>query len=322
MRRLSLAGVLLGAFLASLTAAGEKNPPDAESNAGWVKDARSPVLGGSLGTCFDVSVLRDGETYRMWFSWRPRRSIALAESTDGVTWGEPSVVLGPNQASGWEEDVNRPVVLKQGGQYRMWYTGQAKGRSWIGYATSPDGKTWTRGSDRPVLSPDQPWEKVAVMCPHVLYDAEARRYRMWYSGGEQYEPNAIGYATSADGRTWAKHEKNPVFRPESTNAWEKDRVTGCQVVRQGGWYVMFYIGFADKDRAQIGLARSKDGITGWERHPGNPIVRPGKGRWDEDAVYKPYAVFDGKRWLLWYNGRRGGTEQIGLALHEGEDLGF
>jgi beta-1,2-mannobiose phosphorylase / 1,2-beta-oligomannan phosphorylase len=322
MRRLSLAGVLLGAFLASLTAAGKENPTDAEVNAGWVKDARSPVLGGSLGTCFDVSVLRDGETYRMWFSWRPRRSIALAESTDGVTWGEPAVVLGPNQASGWEEDVNRPVVLKDGGQYRMWYTGQAKGRSWIGYATSPDGKTWTRRSDRPVLSPEQPWEKVAVMCPHVLYDAEEQRYRMWYSGGEQYEPNAIGYATSADGRKWAKHEKNPVFRPESKNAWEKDRVTGCQVVKQGGWYVMFYIGFADKDHAQIGLARSKDGITGWERHPGNPVVRPGKGRWDEDAVYKPYAVFDGKRWLLWYNGRRGGTEQIGLALHEGEDLGF
>ena len=41
-----------------------------------------------------------------------------------------------------------------------------------------------------------------------------------------------------------------------------------------------------------------------------------------DAVYKPYAIFEGKRWLLWYNGRKGGVEQIGLALHKGEDLGF
>ena len=41
-----------------------------------------------------------------------------------------------------------------------------------------------------------------------------------------------------------------------------------------------------------------------------------------DAVYKPYAIFDGQKWLLWYNGRRGGVEQIGLATHEGEDLGF
>jgi predicted GH43/DUF377 family glycosyl hydrolase len=322
MGRVPFAGLLLAAFLVSFVAVGQEKQPDAEASAGWMKYAGNPVLGGSLGTCFDVSVLRERETFRMWFSWRPRKSIALVESTDGRTWGKPVIVLGPNQASGWEDDVNRPVVLHNGEQYQMWYTGQAKGQSWIGYATSPDGKTWTRQSERPVLAPEQPWEKVAVMCPHVLYDAAEQRYRMWYSGGEQYEPNAIGYATSKDGRSWVKHGHNPVFRPDPGNAWEKERVTACQVVKQGDWHVMFYIGFRDRDHAQIGLARSRDGITGWERHPANPILRPGKGHWDEDAVYKPYAVFDGKRWLLWYNGRRGGTEQIGLALHEGEDLGF
>jgi hypothetical protein len=94
------------------------------------------------------------------------------------------------------------------------------------------------------------------------------------------------------------------------------------VVPHGDGYVMFYIGFKDRDHAQIGLARSKDGITGWERHPANPVIRPGVGGWDADAVYKPFAILDGGRWLLWYNGRRGGSEQIGLATHEGEDLGF
>lgn len=41
-----------------------------------------------------------------------------------------------------------------------------------------------------------------------------------------------------------------------------------------------------------------------------------------DAVYKPYALLDGHRWLMWHNGRRGGVEQIGLAIHEGNDLRF
>jgi predicted GH43/DUF377 family glycosyl hydrolase len=204
----------------------------------------------------------------------------------------------------------------------MWYTGQAKGKSWIGYATSSDGRTWGRKSDKPVLSPEKPWEKVAVMCPHVLYDEKAKQYRMWYSGGEQYEPNAIGYATSADGLTWTKHADNPIFTPDAKCPWEKDRVTACQVVKHGDWYVMFYIGFRDQHHAQIGVARSKDGITDWKRHPANPIIRPGKEKWDHDAVYKPYAIFDGKRWLLWYNGRKGGVEQIGVAIHDGEDLGF
>ena len=94
------------------------------------------------------------------------------------------------------------------------------------------------------------------------------------------------------------------------------------MVRQGDWYVMFYIGFSDPRTAQIGLARSKDGISGWHRYPANPIIRVGKGQWDEDACYKPFAVYDGRKWLLWYNGRRGDLEQIGVAIHEGEDLGF
>jgi predicted GH43/DUF377 family glycosyl hydrolase len=85
---------------------------------------------------------------------------------------------------------------------------------------------------------------------------------------------------------------------------------------------MFYIGFRDEEHAQIGLARSKDGITDWQRHPANPIIRPSIDQWDSDAVYKPYAIFDDGRWLLWYNGRRGDMEQIGLAIHDGKELGF
>jgi predicted GH43/DUF377 family glycosyl hydrolase len=294
----------------------------AEATAGWVKSPRSPVLGGDLGTCFDVSVLKEGDTYRMWFSWRPKKSIAVVESKDGIAWSKPIIVLGPSDKTDWEDDINRPVVIKHGDLYRMWYTGQSRGKSWIGYATSKDGKTWKRESDKPVLSADKPWEKVAVMCPHVLFDDQARLYRMWYSGGEQYEPDAIGHATSKDGLNWIKPGDDPIFKPEPGLAWEKDRVTACQVIRQGEGYLMFYIGFRDKDHAQIGVARSKDGITGWRRHPANPIIRPGEGKWDQDAVYKPCAIFDGQTWLLWYNGRRGGVEQIGLATHRGEDLGF
>jgi len=315
----------LGRLTAQLPAPAQTAKPDqgkATTSAGWAKFAENPVLGGSLGTCFDVTLLKEGAKYRMWFSWRPKKSIALVESDDGIHWGQPVIVLGPNKQTGWEADVNRPVVVKRGDAYHMWYTGQAKGHSWIGYATSADGKTWTRNSDKPVLSPDQPWEKVAVMCPHVLWDDEASVYRMWYSGGEQYEPDAIGYALSTDGKTWKRGGLEPIFRADPENPWESHKVTACQVVRHGDWHYMFYIGFRDIDHGQIGLARSKDGVTQWQRHPANPIIRPSADGWDRDAVYKPFAIFDGQRWLLWYNGRRGGVEQIGLALHDGEDLGF
>lgn len=138
----------------------------------------------------------------------------------------------------------------------------------------------------------------------------------------KYEPDAVGYATSVDGSKWQKHAQNPIFVPDAKSAWERHKVTGVQVQKQGDWYLMFYIGFRDVDHAQIGLARSKDGISNWQRLPANPIIRPGKGEWDEDACYKPYAIFDGSKWLLWYNGRRGSLEQIGVAFHQGAELGF
>jgi predicted GH43/DUF377 family glycosyl hydrolase len=300
----------------------ESAAAEPDTSAGWSKSAANPVLGGKLGTCFDVSILKEKDRYRMWFSWRPKRSIALVESTNGVVWGEPRIVLGPNAESDGEQDVNRPVVLRRDGRYWMWFTGQARGHSWIGGATSDDGVHWVQASLRPELSPEAAWEKGAVMCPDVLWDENARLYRLWYSGGEQYEPDAIGYATSNDATHWTKWPHNPIFRADATNLWEAQKVTACQVIPVGGWYYMFYIGFKDVDHAQIGVARSRNGISQWQRHPANPIIRPTQDGWDADACYKPFAIFDGDRWLLWYNGRRGSAEQIGLATHPGADLGF
>ncbi|MBL9137263.1 MAG: hypothetical protein JNK85_15430 [Verrucomicrobiales bacterium] len=290
--------------------------------SGWRKHPANPVLGGALGTCFDVALLAENREFRMWFSWRPRKSLAVVTSADGVRWSEPVTVLGPESATGWEEDINRPAVVRREDGYHLWYTGQTSKNSRLGYATSADGIHWTRRSRRPVMEPDQPWEKVAIMCPHVLWDGEQKQFRMWYSGGDQYEPDAIGYATSPDGMTWTKHAAQPIFQADPNRPWESHKVTACQVVLHDGWHYMFYIGFRDVDHAQIGLARSRDGVSNWERLPANPIVSPDPNQWDHDACYKPFALFDGARWRLWYNGRHGNSEQIGLVTREGADLGF
>src|SRR5206468_3062464 len=66
-----------------------------ETAGGWRKYEGNPVLGGSLGTCFDVALLRETAKYRMWFSWRPKKSVALVESSDGIHWSPPEIVLEP-----------------------------------------------------------------------------------------------------------------------------------------------------------------------------------------------------------------------------------
>jgi predicted GH43/DUF377 family glycosyl hydrolase len=289
----------------------------------WTKYEKNPVLGGELGTCFDMAMLKEDGLYKMWFSWRPQKSIAYTESKDGVNWSKPVIVLSPAY-NDWEKDLNRPGLVKRDGLYHMWYTGQAAGQSKIGYATSKDGFQWERKSEQPVLVAEEEWENVAVMCPHVEWDAGAKYYRMWYSGGEQYEPNAIGYATSKDGLAWKKHKANPIFFADKNVKWEQERATGGCVFKHGKWYYMFYIGFENVHLARIGVARSRDGITGWERFSANPIVSPDKDQWDASACYKPFVMYDAKekKWRLWYNGRNAGFEQIGLVIHNGEDLGF
>lgn len=299
-----------------------------ETTGGWKKYEYNPILGGHAGTVADRCIWKnDKGIYLMYVGWRETQGIALSESKDGIHWSTPINSLPNNPKSKWEDDVNRPIVLQKDGLYHMWYTGQMaavtnEGHSYIGYANSKDGKNWKRMSDTPVLTPEAPWEKGAVMCPHVLWDEQEHLFKMWYSAGENWEPDGIGYATSKDGMHWVKRNDNPIFDRNTSNEWEKNKVTGCQVIKRKNDYLMFYIGFGPGS-AQVGMARSKDGITGWERYENNPIIRKGPG-FDNVAVFKPFVVPDPKnnRWLLYYNGCHGWHEQIGLAFHEGMDFDF
>jgi len=284
----------------------------------WKKCPDNPVLGPGycIAAIFDVCVIPQGDKLSMWLSWRDLRSIAYSESIDGVHWTAPRIVLEVDSTIKWEkDDVNRPHVLKVGDKWYLWYTGQNRDTktSAIGLATSRDGINWIRLGTNPVLTPQGSWEKSSIMCPHVLY--EKGRFRLWYSAGEMYEPDAIGYAESKDGIHWERELNNPILRP--AGGWEADRVAAACIVPREKDYLAFYIGFGKGfEEARIGMARSKDGIHNWEHYPKNPIIRPGpKGNWDDCNIYKPYVVYFRNQWYLWYNASRFSDrrEQIGLA---------
>ena len=296
---------------------------------GWEAVGDKPVLGGELGTCFDCYVMKENEIYKIWFSWRPTRCIAYAESKDGIVWDNPRVVLTATTGSSWEgHEVNRPTVVKKDGMYHMWYTGQmfAKeinpARSCIGYAISRDGIHWEK-RDEPVLVPEQDWEGISVMCPHVLWEEELQCFRMWYSGGRMHEADAIGIAVSVDGIHWKKDTDNPIFTPNPEKYWEMGKVEACFVCpKKDGWYYMFYLGMDGDLTACMGLARSRNGKSGWERHPSNPIIAGFDGSWDWQGICKASVLETEDGYMLWYNGCNRRFEEIGLARHKGFDLGF
>ena len=281
----------------------------------------NPIYGSpDTGTLFDAYVTADGDgRLRMDFSWRANDTVAVAFSEDGLRWTSPRSTLLPDPASGWEDAINRNCVLKIGDTWQMWYTGQARGHSYIGIAESKDGLTFRRVGAEPVLFPERPWEGASVMNPCVLWENGV--YRMWYSAGETFEPNVLAYAVSEDGIRWRKSPINPIFVHAPGNVFEKERIGGCQVIphKELG-YLLFYIGYKDVNTAFICCAYSENGVTQFHRCRSNPLVAPTPGEWDADSCYKPTALYDPAHdeWRIWYNGRRGGTEYIGLASKKGD----
>jgi hypothetical protein len=82
-------------------------------------------------------VLKDGNTYRMWYSHRgPSYRIGYAESNDGLEWTRMDADSGIDvSAEGWDSEmVAYPWVGDIGGRRRMLYNGNSYGRTGIGQA--------------------------------------------------------------------------------------------------------------------------------------------------------------------------------------------
>ena len=292
-----------------------------EQKKQFVKHPANPIYGDEkTGTLFDVYVTKTQQgALRMDFSKRNENALAAAFSDDGIHWTEPHITLRCDKSTGWEDGINRNCVLKTGDEYKMWYTGQARGYSFIGMALSDDGLNFRRAGSEPLIIPERNWEGASVMNPCVLY--ENGIYRMWYSAGETYEPNVLAYAESKDGINWRKSPVNPIFVSHPGNEYERERIGGCQVIphKELG-YLLFYIGYRDINTACICCAYSENGVTDFHRCRLNPLVAPSPGEWDEDSCYKPSALYDEEsgNWRIWYNGRRKSSEYIGLAQMRGD----
>ena len=78
--------------------------------------------------------------------------IALATSPNGEVFTRQGIVLDVGAPGAWDaHKVGRPSVLYEAGEFRMWFDGQINGIRHVGYATSPDGFTWTKYAGNPIV---------------------------------------------------------------------------------------------------------------------------------------------------------------------------
>ncbi|HPC82305.1 MAG TPA: hypothetical protein P5234_02380 [Thermoanaerobaculaceae bacterium] len=205
------------------------------------------------------AVLVEGGVFKMWYTGRgtsgPVNQIGYATSSDGVAWtkypGNPIMTVGG--AGAWDSArVREATVVRLGSTYHMWYAGtQSHPVYRIGYATSPDGLTWTKHPANPVLSagPAGAWDDDTVYAPQVVHHGGT--FHMWYSAGDGTTPQnwQIGYATSCDqdGVAWVKDPANPVLGIGANPSWEcGDSVDFNFVFNDGGVWTMYYSGASSR----------------------------------------------------------------------------
>lgn len=261
-------------------------------------------------------VYKNGQYY-MWYSslqggtW----TISLATSTDGISWTKSPAnpVIKP--------DTTNPVICEKGAhdpevlwnpnlnKFQLWYvvncepqpTGVA--RYWVKYGQSTDGINWTI-QQTPVLSPTLSWEQEGISFPTVGLDNNV--YKIWYSGRDSSGNWRIGYATSADGKTWNKYQQNPIISP--TKPWELSHIGGSEVIFENGRYTMYYHGAPIWPPLNLIYATSSDGIT-WEKPDDNPIITANQ---TETNVSTPDVIKDNQGYKIYYSAIINGVFQISL----------
>jgi len=258
----------------------------------WSRNAGNPILEVGVTDSWDdrgvigPQVIFDGSSYHMWYGGWDGTLIntddkplpancrsGYATSSDGITWekypANPVMELGAEGS--WDADgVFGASVMYKDSLFKLWYGGLNGVKGSIGYATSTDFIHWEKYSGNPVMEPgtSTEWDSLYIYFPNVLYNADSRRFEMWYAGGVKHTPRHIGFATSPDGITWEKYSNNPVMSP-GPDVWDSLRFSGTHVMVTNSGYKMWYSGLGPTpsnipdppSRVQIGYATAPIGTA-------------------------------------------------------------
>jgi predicted GH43/DUF377 family glycosyl hydrolase len=292
----------------------------------------------------DPSVLKDGSTWKMWYTGDDsnKKRIAYATSADGITWEKGGKVIAPEDpgvSANIQFGAFSPTVWKTSTGFSMLLTGRklvggGVFQTKIMETTSTDGLVWSGPS--PALNPagtNTKFDFSNLNSPDVLSDpGTASPYKLFYSGNTIDSHGnfhtRIGLATSTNGSSFNKFNGaqtgGSVFDvgTEGT-AFDARQASGLSVVAPSGAnpkFAGFYWGTRGSDfTPRLGEATSADGTT-WTKVPvsvpdggalfglGNPSA------FDNGGERDPSVLYDSGTYDLYFTGLdSGGKPSIGFA---------
>lgn len=254
----------------------------------------NPVLPGDFP---DPSVIRVGDDYYASATsseWAPH--FPLFHSKDLVHWEQVGAVFDAPPA--WAEaNYWAPELVVDKGQFFVFYAARKRGGPLcvaVATALQPQGPYTDHGPI--VCDPDGSIDAA------MIRDESDVPYLIWKEdGNSRGAPSPIFAQRLNESRTALAEGSTRQQLIVNDAPWEGAVVEGPNLIKHNGWFYMFYAGGACCGRACTygeGVARSRTLLSGWEKHPRNPIVRanaewkcPGHGSVVTDASGQSYLMY-------------------------------
>ena len=341
MLKASLRFIIVVLLVLSLVVPKIANSPvaRAQDSIAWVKYS-GDVNMGSERHVIDASVIKDGDTYKMWYT-RAETDLNVLGIVNGVTAAIPTAMI--THIAGMAAvlflsdlsnvDVDEVFDLLNGSS------------TVIGYATSSDGKEWSVGDDEVLSGGAGTWNSVGA--PSVIKVAD-NDYRMWYTrleteltrpslesiltnlgtNGEKKDAllnlmdsthTLIGYAKSTNGVDWTVQSSN-ALGASFGGVW--DSVADPSVIKDGSTYRIWYTNskkditadiMDDMDPATFGVDELVDILDGTSAAIGYATSTDDGETWTVqdrevlagdggawNSVASPSVVLEGSTYRMWY----------------------
>ena len=307
---------------------------ETEGGGEWTKYSGNPVFTNSSGSeRFDSGyvgvpqVIKVGSEYWMYYlggrepNQVKRDNIGLAISTDLANWtrwdGDQTNNAIIYSGGVGDFDENRAwqegnVIRESATSWKIWYLGDSDtgdnhvGR--VGYATSTNGKNWTKYSGSGYgnsIFEDMTTSAKGIGSFTVIKEGDTDYKMIYGSFTSSYDITNIKYATSSDGINWT-------IQNGGTPVISGTYLTIDTMINISGTY---YLWVSDSSYTTIRLFTSTDLIS-WT-NKGVQISIGGTGEWDSNALYG-CGVFENTSgvWRMMYHAHEGTTHKIGYATLE------
>jgi hypothetical protein len=188
----------------------------------------------------------------------------------------------------WDARIReRGWILREGEVWKMWYTGYDSTRDGLkklGYATSPDGITWTRYPHNPLYA--EHWVEDMMVVKH------GGKYHMFAEGKDDQAHRLV----SDDGIAWKRVGPLDIRLTDGRPIPPGPYGTPTAWHENDQWHL-----FYERGDQGIWLATSKD-MKIWTNVQDKPVLSPGPAAYDRDLVALNQIIKHKERYYAYYHG--------------------